>query len=620
MEQDNENSQEESVVNFLTLPTELLVYIISFLSSTHDKVKLRYVSSWLKCVIEGTPSLWKEFVWPYYDVRDECRVKEVLKVCGQHIKVLSFPNSRVPSTLVEMMQHCSNVQHLYLGSAKLDSEQIGKIIHIHMRYLQTLEIKIDDYKHIIYFLAYIGELREFTIFSRPYHYYALEELFKFWVGTQLRPSNFNFNSQISNVEIERLIDCAAHLSTIPSSTANFRVFNRYDRVPLNFSPTLPCFQLQFEASVQVKIPAVKLSDFGILGLKNDVVVMTDCQYGERKMYMVKYDNVLNKLKCSICITSHVNLSYATHFNFKNCFLLRSGHLEQLAIACPNLQRLNLQDCFHCLESLQGLRTVSTHCRNLQGLNLLGILVSLMEDHIQFWEILSDMKLNHLALQHCALKSDAVRMGRFICLYQKCLTIQGIQCSDCCSNDEDILMLSYFPSLQYCHIQYYGLPNIVKDVIMNCKKLRCAYFKTDTLLLNTMICNHNLQQLCIDSPYTDVPDDFMTSVSAHGGLVHVVMRVKSLTEKGVTFLVKNSLQLITLYLQVTFINMYVEYFNATLRKMFWNRRLVTTGFYKLDASGDVNLYPRYPLLFEHENVLREQGTDLLPLWDQLYFNV
>jgi len=49
-------------VSLVALPTELLVYIISFLSSISDQIKLRYVSSWLRCVIEGTPSLWKEFV------------------------------------------------------------------------------------------------------------------------------------------------------------------------------------------------------------------------------------------------------------------------------------------------------------------------------------------------------------------------------------------------------------------------------------------------------------------------------------------------------------------------------------------------------------------------------
>ena len=147
MDQDQDKSHEESfalmdqnksLVNLLTLPTELLVYIISFLSSLHDRVKLRCVSRWLRCVIEGTPSWWREFVWPYCDSREECSVKEMLKVCGQHIKVLSFPYSRVTSTrLVEMLQYCSNVQHLSLPSTKLDPEQLRMTIH-HMGCLQTL--------------------------------------------------------------------------------------------------------------------------------------------------------------------------------------------------------------------------------------------------------------------------------------------------------------------------------------------------------------------------------------------------------------------------------------------------------------------------------------------------
>ena len=78
------NSNEEYILNLLMLPTELLLCIILFLSSAHDRVKLRHVSRWLRCVIEETPSLWREFVCSYYDSHEECSVKEALKVCGQH--------------------------------------------------------------------------------------------------------------------------------------------------------------------------------------------------------------------------------------------------------------------------------------------------------------------------------------------------------------------------------------------------------------------------------------------------------------------------------------------------------------------------------------------------------
>ena len=180
MNQDQDKSHEESPVNLLTHPTELLVYIISFLSSLHDRVKLRYVSRWLKYVIEGTPSLWWEFVWPYYDSHEECNVKEVLKVCGQHVKMLSFPYTRVASTrLVEMLQYCSNVQHLSLPSTKLDPDQLRMAIH-HMGCLKTLELWVDDDSDIKQLLLNTGQLRELTIVSNSYCYDLSLELFKLW--------------------------------------------------------------------------------------------------------------------------------------------------------------------------------------------------------------------------------------------------------------------------------------------------------------------------------------------------------------------------------------------------------------------------------------------------------
>ncbi|XP_065893308.1 uncharacterized protein [Dysidea avara] len=389
VEMDQGSCHEESLVNLLTLPTELLVYIISFLSSLRDRIKLRYVSRWLRCVIEGTPLLWKEFVWPYYDSREECSVREVLKLCGQHIKMLSFPNHRVPSTPVylKMLQYCSNVRHLSLPSTKLDPEQIKKTIH-HMGCLQTIELNVDDDSDIKQLFLSTGQLRELTINSNITCYDVPEKLLKHWMESQFRPSSFNviaplnFNYYYST---EAFIDSAAQLTTIPNgTTANFRLYGRCRKVPLDLSPALPCLQLQVESKGcnQVTIPFVKLSDFGILGLKVDLAVATDIQYSGRTMCMVKYDETVDELN-SLHIARLGNLSCATHFDFSDGLSLHSGHLEQLAIACPNLQRLNLQDCHLCLKSLQGLQAIASHCHSLQGLNLLGICVLVVEDHILF---------------------------------------------------------------------------------------------------------------------------------------------------------------------------------------------------------------------------------------------
>ena len=50
---------------------------------------------------------------------------------------------------------------------------------------------------------------------------------------------------------------------------------------------------------------------------------------------------------------------------------------------------------------------------------------------------------------------------------------------------------------------------------------------------------------IESFFTVVPDDSMASISSHGGLVHVVMGVKSVSVDGVISLVRNSPKLIAL---------------------------------------------------------------------------
>ena len=529
MDQGQHDSYESSV-NLTTLPTELLVYIISYLSSIHDKTKLRFVLKSLRGVVEGTPSLWKKFVWPYFDSNEECRVKELLKVCGQHIKVLSFPNcrSRMASTMVEMLQYCSNVQHLSLPSTRLDPEQLRKTIH-YMKYLQKLEVRANATSDVKCLLQSCCQLKELTITSLTkigLHLYSCHEpiqIFKLWKEMEFRPSNLNVIAQCALSEYQELVDYVPHLATFLYDTnAVFRMYNIFNnKVPLDFSPTLPEFQMQIEGSGQWVTPCVKLSNFGILGLENQSASMTDCQYGESRFYMVRCCDEPKIVKSTICD----NLYCVTYFNFSNFTLLHSGHLEQLAIACPNLHRLNLDGCDRCLNSLQGLQAIASHCHNLQGLNIDGICASALENHILLWKILSGMKLSHLQVEFCILRATVASKEKLICLYQECQTIRGILLNGVCECErpttEDILMVSHFPSLNYCYLapfQKDKVPTIVEDVINNCKELRCVCFTLYSSSFNDQpslksVHYHNLQQLYIDSPFTDVPDDFMTSISS-----------------------------------------------------------------------------------------------------------
>ena len=67
------------------LSIELLVYIFSLLPTSRDIVRLRYVSRKMRNV-SATSSLWRNFLWPWYDRREERSVNDVLKKCGTHIK------------------------------------------------------------------------------------------------------------------------------------------------------------------------------------------------------------------------------------------------------------------------------------------------------------------------------------------------------------------------------------------------------------------------------------------------------------------------------------------------------------------------------------------------------
>ena len=80
------NNERSRNCDFLSLlPVELLVCIVSFLS-TSDKIKLRYVSSKTRSVINENPSLWRQFALPHYDYRQERSVMNVLRMCGDYIK------------------------------------------------------------------------------------------------------------------------------------------------------------------------------------------------------------------------------------------------------------------------------------------------------------------------------------------------------------------------------------------------------------------------------------------------------------------------------------------------------------------------------------------------------
>ena len=323
---------------------------------------------------------------------------------------------------------------------------------------------------------------------------------------------------------------------------------------------------------------------------------------------VLISNVVNSLSCVI------------EFNFAYSEVVHSGHLEQLAIACPNLQRLNLQGNYRCLKSLKGLHALGSHCRDLCGLNFKYIQISDIEDHLELWKILSDMKLTYLVIEVCVFQPVIDSNGRdayesqLIGLYQKCSSLEALQFESFYNDDIcDVcpkvevgwsFLLSHFPVLKYCKL-HGNDSNLVQDILSGCKGLCILSCSSMEHLLISSVFTTSLQQLRISADDSNIPDIFMETVSAHGGLVHVFLSVHSITVDGITGLFVNSPRLLTLNIYSRHIveryewNKTVAVYNLkeTLQEMFPSRKLFAVGGFKV-----------YTLHFQF--VL---GTDFMPLW-------
>jgi len=146
-------------------------------------------------------------------------------------------------------------------------------------------------------------------------------------------------------------------------------------------------------------------------------------------------------------------------------------------------------------------------------------------------------------------------NKLIELYQKFVSLKALEfcstsisyhCGECYENRDKGWLVTYFPFLEFCLIlDIHRL--IVKDIIESCKELRyfnCSSVDGDMLL---PVCNCSLQQLNIDSDELELPDEFMSTISAHCGLIHVLLNVRTVSIEGIAVLVENSPDLLVLHI-------------------------------------------------------------------------
>ena len=406
------------------------------------------------------------------------------------------------------------------------------------------------------------------------------------------------------------------LESWPSSsyTVGSLEIGLYDiaRVSMDLYPSIPLMKCRFGPVATP--PLIKLSDHSILGLDKDIFYLSDYDhYGKVRLSVSpRVPNIYTDLyevkdEHLHCISNFDSVSNVDFFDVN----IYPVYLEQLAILCPNLERLNLGKAQNCLQSLQGLHANVDTCQNLQGLNLVGISVSSVKSYLLLWELLSSIKkLTYLAIDLCMLiqssNCDSADKEKLIGMLRNCVSLKALEiihntfCEECQNvpsvND---LLFSHFPSLVYVRLSQARCTTALKYTITNCHRLKYLYYETNVcsdseahVTLPSSSSCYYLQQLCIKS-FINLSTPSVHVLSAHGELEQVALYVKLITTSAITTLISNSPNLMLLYI-VTSEPLCDENgvsldwedrnkYNDTVSKTFSYHKLLTTGDFILTET-------------------------------------
>ena len=393
----------------------------------------------------------------------------------------------------------------------------------------------------------------------------------------------------------------------PGHTAGLRIFH-YLKAPLNLFHDLPVFQLEYGETAT--LPFTKASSIGLLGLSKDLLLLTDCTYGSNTLHKAEVDKTSYDTHNIVCSDCNVDsFKSVTELDLSRCDV-QSYHLIEVALACPNLQRLNLRINQQCL-SVEGMQMIAKHCCKLRGLNLSGIPVTDIQFCLKIWEILSTMMLTYLCINILfftrPLMEDDGYKKQLSTLFKQCITLQALELyCNCRTTRRDYELQHYFPSLRYCRLNLAQHPTCAQDILATCNNLSCfsCHCNVQQQLSLLSLCSSNLRQLCIVSQDNDIDDNFMSTVSAHGKLIHVFFKVNSMTGQGITTLVENSPDLLTFTVSARELMGFS--LGSDLKSL-----MAKFSHRKLFKFGMLNLLP---LNIDPDYLLR--NTDLLPLWPPL----
>ena len=261
--------------SLMTLPVEVLVYIVSFLS-TRDKVIIRCVSRSLRSVSE-IPSLWGEVymdtlrpTWSWWEgiwtrFEDVWETHQKVSLCWSYRSI----KARGDVETLQLMHLSLPSFHYYLNFEKL------KMILLGMASLQVLNI------HFLYIGTATEEI--FTLSSNlkepSYHYEFIllrnyTDWLVVWANFNYVPRKLNFvftdKPECPDVLISCVQPCLPIMSNKKlskiSGPPDITLFSVCFNDSADLLPVVPYIQLQVTEST-MSLPSVKASNYGLLGIR-----------------------------------------------------------------------------------------------------------------------------------------------------------------------------------------------------------------------------------------------------------------------------------------------------------------------------------------------------------------
>ena len=580
MDDDCRAAQDDTSSSLSNLPIELLVVIFSYLPLL-DKMRMQLVSPKFKYIME-VPSLWKDFVWPNYQPLQVCSGIKILKTQGEHVRRIFFPAHVSSANILKMAQCCTKVTDLSLPR-NVSLNDLEKIVHT-MKHLHQLDVFVNSAHMESRLLATTVGVKKLTIsYSDTIkNSRSLENLLEGMKqqGDSL-PSVINIHVPRSycTVTNQLLQFWSAWSSKLPScEVALYEII----KVPMNLYPSMPLMRVKFGSAATP--PLIKLTDHGILGLKYNTFHFTDYDdHGEVRHTITaqRYGIYAVKEQDFNCINNLYSVS-----NVDFCDMdIYPGHLEQLAVACPNLERINLRNATNCLQSLKGLQVLVDKCRNLQGINLAQI--PTVECHLLLWVLLSSVKkLTHLAINLSFLTYhgdyDDDDQQTLIGLLNSCSNLKALEISDeywdFCAVDPKQLLFSHFPSLVFVGLGGTSNTILFEYTIINCHQLKylCYYCWNRSIhhirLPSSSSCH--LQQLYLRNVGLSAASVHV--LSAHGELEQVILSDVIITTSSITTLISNSPNLILLNITPYDSGLKMKDCKKKMSEKFTKHKLFTVG--------------------------------------------